>query len=204
LEAPPIPRLRTDRLLLREWQNADREPFAELNADPRVAEFLSGTLDRAASDALFDRIVGHWAKNGHGLWAVERIDDGAFLGFVGLATHAFEAAFMPSVEVGWRLAPAAWGHGYATEAARAALRFGFENLGLAEIVSFTVPGNVKSRAVMERLGMTRDAAGDFDHPRLPEGHRLRRHVLYRLGREAWRAAALSDAGPGPSGGPSDG
>jgi RimJ/RimL family protein N-acetyltransferase len=188
MDGPPIPRLTTPRLVLREWRESDRGPFAELNADPRVAEFLRGTLDRAASDALIDRIRDHWATNGYGLWAVESLEDGAFLGFVGLATYTFEAPFMPSVEVGWRLASAAWGHGYATEAARAALRFGFEDLGLGEIVSFTVPDNLRSRAVMERLGMTRDPAGDFDHPRFAEGHRLRRHVLYRLRREAWRAA----------------
>ena len=185
MDGPPIPRLTTSRLVLREWRDADREPFAELNADPRVSEFLRGPLDRAASDALVDRILDHWATNGHGLWAVERVDDGAFLGFVGLASHTFEAAFMPAVEVGWRLGSAAWGHGYATEAARAALRFGFENLGLAEIVSFTVPDNARSRAVMERLGMTRDPADDFDHPRFVDDHRLRRHVLYRLTRESW-------------------
>jgi RimJ/RimL family protein N-acetyltransferase len=183
-----IPRLTTARLLLREWRDADRQPFAELNADPRVAEFLSGPLDRAASDALVERIRQVWAADGYGLWAIERSEDGAFIGFVGLSSPAFEAAFTPCVEVGWRLAPTAWGHGYATEAGRAALRFGFEDLGLAEIVSFTVPANVKSRAVMERLGMTRDPADDFDHPRFPDGHRLRRHVLYRLGRDAWLAA----------------
>jgi RimJ/RimL family protein N-acetyltransferase len=187
----PVPRLRTPRLLLRDWRDADREPFAVLNADPRVAEFLSGTLDRATSDALIERIRQGWAERGHGLWAVERREDGAFLGFVGLAAHSFEAAFTPCVEVGWRLGPAAWGHGYATEAAQAALRFGFEDLGLAGIVSFTVPANVKSRAVMERLGMTRDPADDFDHPRFPDGHRLRRHVLYRLAREEWERRARS-------------
>lgn len=185
MEGPPIPGLTTSRLVLREWRDEDREPFAELNADPRVAKFLSGPLDRAASNALVDRIRDHWAANGHGLWAVERVDDAAFLGFVGLAAHTFDAPFTPCVEVGWRLATAAWGRGYATEAARAALRFGFEDLGLTEIVSFTAPANVKSRAVMERLGMTRDPADDFDHPRFPDGHRLRRHVLYRLGRTEW-------------------
>ena len=193
MDGPPIPRLGTDRLVLREWQDADLAPFAALNADLRVAEFLSAPLDRAASDALVDRISEHWATDGHGLWAVDRVDDGAFLGFVGLALHTFEAPFMPRIEVGWRLAPAAWGHGYATEAARAALRFGFEELGLAEIVSFTVPANAKSRAVMERLGMTRDPADDFDHPRFPDGHRLRRHVLYRLSRPEW--ARLAPAEP---------
>jgi RimJ/RimL family protein N-acetyltransferase len=182
-----IPRLTTARLLLREWRAEDREPFAELNADQRVATFLSRTLDRAASDAFVDRIVAGWRSDGYGLWAVERRDDGAFLGFIGLAAPAFEAAFTPCVEVGWRLGPTAWGHGYATEGARAALRFGFEDLDLDEIVSFTVPGNLKSRAVMERLGMTRDPSEDFDNPTLPEGHPIRRHVLYRLRRDDWRA-----------------
>jgi RimJ/RimL family protein N-acetyltransferase len=184
----PIPRLRTSRLLLREWREEDRAPYAELNTDPRVVEFLSGPLDRAASDALVDRIVGHWATDGHGLWAVERSDDGAFLGFVGLAAPSFEAAFTPCVEVGWRLAPAFWGLGYATEAARAALRFGFTNLGVAEIVSFTTVANVRSRAVMQRLGMTRDPADDFDHPSFSVGNRLRPHVLYRLRRAEWSGA----------------
>jgi RimJ/RimL family protein N-acetyltransferase len=185
---PAIPRLTTPRLVLREWRDEDREPFAELNADPRVATFLSRTLNRAASDGLVDRIVAGWRSDGYGLWAVEGRDDGAFLGFIGLAAPNFEAAFTPCVEVGWRLAPAAWGHGYATEGARAALRFGFEDLDLDEIVSFTVPGNVKSRAVMERLGMTRDPADDFENPNVPEGHPIRPHVLYRLSRDTWRAA----------------
>ena len=187
----PVPRVVTERLLLREWLPSDRVPFGHLNADPRVAQFLGGPLDRAASDALIDRIEVRWASDGHGLWAVERRTDRAFLGFVGLAAPMFEAAFTPCVEVGWRLDPAAWGHGYATEGARAALRFGFEELGLAELVSFTVPANLRSRAVMERLGMVRDPADDFDHPDLSDGHPLRRHVLYRLVREAWRASVAS-------------
>ena len=181
-----IPRLRTDRLLLREWLDSDREPFAALNADPEVMRFMSRALDRAESDALIDRMRRHWQTDGHGLWAVERLDDGSFIGFVGLATWSFEAHFMPAVEVGWRLAHSAWGHGFATEAARAALRFGFETLGLDEIVSFTTPANVRSRAVMERLGMTRDPADDFDHPHLPPGHPVRPHVLYRLSRASFR------------------
>lgn len=189
MEGPPIPGLETERLILREWRDADRTPFAELNADPRVAEHLSGPLERAASDAFVDRIVARWASDGHGLWAIERREDGRFVGFAGLAAPTFEAAFTPCVEVGWRLAPEAWGRGYASEAARAALRFGFEELDLAEIVSFTVPANLRSRAVMERIGMTRDPADDFEHPNLPEGHPIRHHVLYRLGRDAWLAAA---------------
>jgi RimJ/RimL family protein N-acetyltransferase len=186
-----IPRLTTARLLLREWRDADREPFAELNADPRVVAFLSGPRNRVASDEFVDRIVARWASDGHGLWAVERREDGAFLGFVGLAAPTFEAAFTPCVEVGWRFTPVAWGQGFATEGARAALRFGFEDVGLEEIVSFTVPDNVRSRAVMERLGMTRDPADDFDHPGYAHGHRLRRHVLYRLGRDDWLAVGTT-------------
>jgi RimJ/RimL family protein N-acetyltransferase len=185
---PTIPEIRTDRLMLRGWRHADRGRFAELNADPQVAEFLGGPLDRDASDALVDRILVRWDSDGHGLWAVERVEDGRFLGFVGLAAPSFDAVFSPCVEVGWRLAREAWGRGYATEAARAALRFGFVELDLDEIVSFTTVANVRSRAVMERLGMTRDPVDDFDHPSFPDGHPIRPHVLYRLGRERWRAS----------------
>lgn len=174
-----LPQLRTERLLLRRWRDDDRAPFAALNADPRVTEFLPAPLSRADSDALVDRIEAHFAAHGFGLWAVEVPGEIPFAGFVGLAVPAFEAAFTPCVEVGWRLAAACWGHGYASEGARAALAFGFAQLALAEIVSFTVPANVRSRRVMERLGMTRDPADDFDHPALPDGHPLRRHVLYR-------------------------
>jgi RimJ/RimL family protein N-acetyltransferase len=185
---PTIPEIRTDRLMLRGWRHADRGPFAELNADPQVAEFLGGPLDRDGSDALVDRILVRWDSDGHGLWAVERVEDGRFLGFVGLAAPSFDAVFSPCAEVGWRLAREAWGRGYATEAARAALRFGFVELDLNEIVSFTTVANVRSRAVMERLGMTRDPVDDFDHPSFPDGHPIRPHVLYRLGRERWRAS----------------
>jgi RimJ/RimL family protein N-acetyltransferase len=188
-----IPRIRTERLLLRDWRDADRAPFATMNADPAVMEHFPGTLDRAASDEQVDRILAHWAAQGFGLWALERLEDGAFLGFTGLYRPKFEAHFTPAVEVGWRLARDAWGRGYATEAARAALRFGFEAVGLEAIVSFTVPAHVRSRAVMERLGMHRDPADDFDHPRLPLGHPLRRHVLYRLSRVEWqRLTATAD------------
>lgn len=185
--AAPVPRLATQRLLLREWHAADRVPFAAMNADPRVTEFLSRPLDRAASDALVDRIVDHWVTDGHGLWAVEVVSSGEFIGFVGLTGPSFEAAFTPCVEVGWRLAATAWGHGFATEAGRAALSFGFETLGLDEIVSFTTVANVRSRAVMERLGLRRDPADDFDLPNLPAGHPIRPHVLYRISRAEWRS-----------------
>ena len=184
---PAIPVLRTPRLLLREWRDADRAPFAAMNADPEVMEHFPRPMAREESDALLDRIVTQWEEDGNGLWAVERVSDGRFLGFAGLATPHFEAPFMPAVEVGWRLARDAWGYGYATEAAGAALAWGFGTRGLDEIVSFTVPQNRRSRAVMERLGMMLDADGAFDHPRFLDDDRMRRHVLYRLRADEWRA-----------------
>jgi ribosomal-protein-alanine N-acetyltransferase len=177
--------MRTARLVLRAWRDDDRAPFAALNADPEVMAHFPSTLSRAASDRLVDAIVEAWQTNDIGLWAVEVADADRFVGFVGLSRPSFEAHFTPAVEVGWRLAREAWGHGYATEAARAAVAFGFDRVGLHEIVSFTVPGNERSRRVMERLGMAHDPADDFDHPKLPDGHPLRRHVLYRLPRAGW-------------------
>jgi RimJ/RimL family protein N-acetyltransferase len=176
------PVLRTERLVMRGWLPADRAAFAEMNADPRVMEHFAGTMPPAQSDAHADRIGEHFAEHGFGLWAVEVPGEAGFIGFVGLAVPRFEAHFTPAVEVGWRLAAEWWGRGYATEAAREALRFGFEEAGLAEIVSFTVPANERSRAVMRRIGMTHDPADDFDHPAFPPGHRLCRHVLYRVRR----------------------
>jgi ribosomal-protein-alanine N-acetyltransferase len=181
----------TERLLLREWRDDDRAPFAAMNADPAVTEFLSRPLDRTESDAFIERIRDHWRTDGFGLWAVERRADGALLGFTGLAPPNFVASFTPCVEVGWRFARFAWGQGNATEAGAAALRFGFDQLHLAEIVSFTTVSNVRSRAVMERLGMTRDPADDFEHPNLPEGHPLRPHVLYRIRRVVGAARPAS-------------
>ncbi|HKE94785.1 MAG TPA: GNAT family N-acetyltransferase [Povalibacter sp.] len=174
----------TQRLLLRRWTTADREPFAALNADPRVMEYLFDPLPRAESDAAADRIERHFAERGFGFWAVEIPGVVAFAGMVGLAVPRFEAHFTPCVEIGWRLAAEYWGRGYATEAASAALQSGFDHLALREIVAFTVPANTRSRAVMERLGMSRDAADDFDHPFIAAGHPLRRHVLYRKRNEA--------------------
>jgi RimJ/RimL family protein N-acetyltransferase len=185
----PVPRLRTERLLLREWRDDDREPFAVLNADPEVASFLSAPLSRADSDALVGRIVAHWRDDGFGLWAVERVEDGAFLGFTGLAVPAWAPG--PETEIGWRLARPAWGHGYATEAAEASVRFAFESLGLDDLVSYTTIANVRSRRVMEKLGMARsDPAAPFDflHPRLDPDHPLRAHVTYRLSRTTWVAS----------------
>jgi RimJ/RimL family protein N-acetyltransferase len=171
--------IRTHRLHLRVWREEDLPAFAAINADPRVMEYFPGRLDRAESDARATRIRGHFARHGFGLWAVEVPGVADFVGFVGLVRCDFEAPFTPCVEIGWRLAHEHWGHGFATEAALAALDFGFQRLGLEQIVSFTVPANRRSRAVMERIGMTRTPADDFDHPAIPEGHPLRRHVLYR-------------------------
>jgi ribosomal-protein-alanine N-acetyltransferase len=181
----PIPRLETDRLILRGFTDADRAPFAAINADVEVMAFMSRRLDRAASDAFLDRILERWAADGYGLWALDRKHDRRFIGFAGLSETGFRAPFTPAIEVGWRLARAAWGHGYATEAGAAALRFGLEVLGRDEIVSFTATGNERSRRVMERLGMTRDPADDFDYPLVAPDHSIRRQVLYRLARERW-------------------
>lgn len=182
-----LPRLETPRLRLRPWRRADRPAFAALNADPLVMAHFPGTLGRQSSDALAERIEGHFAERGFGLWAVEIRGGARFAGFVGLSVPRFESHFTPCVEIGWRLAAEHWGKGYATEAARAALAHGFGPLGLSEIVSFTVAANARSRAVMERLGMARRPEEDFAHPSLPAGHPLSRHVLYRLSREVWAA-----------------
>jgi RimJ/RimL family protein N-acetyltransferase len=174
--------LRTERLCLRRWRPADRAPFAAMNADPKVMEHFPALLSRESSDASVDRIEAHFTEHGFGLWAVEIAGVTPFAGFIGLSVPRFEAPFTPCVEIGWRLAADCWGRGFATEGAKAALAFGFENLRLAEIVSFTVPANLRSRRVMEKVGMTHHPGEDFDHPVLPDGHPLRRHVLYRIRR----------------------
>jgi ribosomal-protein-alanine N-acetyltransferase len=186
------PVLETERLRLRRWRDDDREAFAALNADPIVMAHFPALLSRERSDAVLDLIEGGFEDHGFGLWAVEQRDSGELLGMTGLQAVPFLAPFTPAVEVGWRLFTTAWGHGYATEAATASLRFGFETAGLAEIVAMTTPANARSIAVMERLRMSRERADDFEHPRLPAGHALRRHVLYRISAERFRAV-LGDA-----------
>ncbi len=176
------PVLTTARLTLRPWCQSDLVPFAQLNADPRVMEHFPQLLSGDESDALAARIRQHFADQGFGLWAAELPGESPFIGFVGLAIPAYETPFTPCVEIGWRLAAEFWGRGLATEGAQAALEYAWNPLGLDEVVSFTVPANRRSQRVMQRLGMVRDLDGDFDHPRLPEGHALRRHVLYRLRR----------------------
>ena len=180
------PILTTARLRLRQWREEDLAPFAALNADPQVMEFFPKVLTRAESDAVAGRIRDHFVRHGFGLWAVEVRGAADFVGFVGLAVPSFDAHFTPCVEIGWRLAREHWGHGYATEAASAALAFGFGDRAFEEIVAFTVPANVPSRRVMGRLGMRRLPADDFEHPAIPEGHPLRPHVLYRLRRTDWK------------------
>jgi len=174
------PELRTARLLLRPWRDEDLEPYARLNADPEVMRHFPAPLTREESDRHAAAIRERAARGEPSLWAVEVPGVAPFIGFVGLAVPSFDAPFTPCVEVGWRLAKEHWGQGYATEGARAAIGHAFGVLGLDEVVSFTSVGNAASRRVMEKLGMRRDPSEDFDHPSMPEGHPLRRHVLYRL------------------------
>jgi RimJ/RimL family protein N-acetyltransferase len=186
--------LRTPRLLLRRWRESDLAPFAAMNADPAVMEHFPSVMTRADSDALVGRIEAAFDEWDYGLWAVEVFASGEFAGFTGLAMARFEAPFTPAVEIGWRLAVQAWGHGYATEAALAALAYAFGDAGLEEVVSFTATTNTRSQAVMRRIGMSHDEHDDFDHPALPMDHRLRRHVLYRITAERWAARRTDGCG----------
>ncbi len=178
--------IETRRLLLRNWEPRDREPFARMNADPSVMEFFSACLSRPESDQLADRIEIHFREHGFGLYAVELKDAHVFIGYVGLSVPRFQAHFTPCIEIGWRLSAEHRGRGLATEGAQAVVRHAFDELRLEELVSFTVPANLPSRRVMEKLGMTHDPRDDFNHPNLPEGHPLRRHVLYRLQGGDWK------------------
>jgi len=181
--------IETERLILRPWRDADLAPFAALNADPEVMEFFPETLSRTESDALARRVMGRIAEEGFGFFAVEEKGGDPFIGMVGVSVPHYGADLPcgPCTEVGWRLARSSWGKGYASEAARASLAFAFDTLGVDEVVSFTAVQNLRSQAVMRRIGMTRDMACDFDHPLLPQGHRLLRHVLYRMPSAAWEA-----------------
>jgi RimJ/RimL family protein N-acetyltransferase len=174
------PELTTNRLKLRLWRETDRVPFAAMNDDPVVMEHFPTHLTQSETDAYVDRIRQCFETRGFGLWAVEIDGVTPFAGYVGLWPATFDAHFTPAVEVGWRLHQQHWNHGYATEGARAALDFGFNRLHLEEIVSFTATTNVRSQRVMQKLGMSHEPADDFDHPALPEGHRLQQHVLYRI------------------------
>jgi RimJ/RimL family protein N-acetyltransferase len=187
------PILRTRRLVLRQWQDADLDPFSAMQADPRVMEFYPSYYDRIETAATIARFQQHFIQHGFGRWVVEVPGVAAFVGCVGLAVVTFDAHFTPSVEVGWRLAFEHWGKGFATEAAQASIDFAFEQLNLNEIVSFTTPVNQRSRNVMERLGMKHAVNEDFDHPNLSPGHPLRRHVLYRLSQSDWKRSNLASS-----------
>jgi RimJ/RimL family protein N-acetyltransferase len=176
--------IQTSRLQLRQWQPSDYAPFAVMCADPIVMEYFPALLTTDQSNALADKIQAKIADQGWGLWAVEIRETGAFAGFVGLHRPAYPLPFAPCVEVGWRLDKPFWGQGYATEAGNAALEFGFNTLKLDEIVSFTAVPNVRSQAVMQRLGMI-NTGENFNHPLVPEGDRLREHVLYKITQDQW-------------------
>jgi RimJ/RimL family protein N-acetyltransferase len=180
--------LYTDRLILRPWREDDYAPFADLNADPQVMRFFPRLLDRESSDAMATRLRAQIEERGWGLWAAEVPGVAPFIGFIGLQPVPFEAPFGPAVEVGWRLAQHAWGRGYAPEGARAALDHAFGELGLDEVVSMTIPTNLPSQRVMQKLGMHRDPADDFERPKLPNWEHTR-HILYRLRSEEWNNAS---------------
>jgi len=179
--------LRTRRLILRRWKESDLLPFARMNADQRVMGFMLGKMTKEETCQSVEGIKKHFEAHGFGRWAVEIADSGRFIGFVGISVPPYTLPFSPCVEVAWRICPEEWGKGYAPEAAKEALRDGFERVGLEEIVSFTTLTNLKSRRVMEKLGMQHCPDQNFDHPMVPEGHSLRRHVLYRMGKADWSA-----------------
>lgn len=182
----PSTAIRTKRLILRQWCDEDLEPFARLNADAKVMEFFPSTLSRKESDDLSKIISNKLKRQSWGLWAVNVPHIANFIGFIGLTEPSFKAHFTPAVEIGWRLAFEHWGKGYATEGAKAVLEYGFQKLMLNQIVSFTATQNTRSQRIMEKIGMHHNPKDDFDHPKLPKGHPLRRHVLYRLSSSDWQ------------------
>lgn len=177
----------TPRLLLRKWRPQDADAYFEINQDPRVIEFLRGPLTRQQVTDFLLAANQHHDRHGFTLWAVELKTSGALLGFIGLNAVTWQAPFTPAIEIGWRLGSAYWGQGYATEGAAAALQFGFEQCGLAEIIAFTVPANLRSLRVMEKIGLQYDPEGDFAHPLLAPDHPLSKHLLYRLSATAYVA-----------------
>ncbi len=185
--------LTTERLTLRQWRDSDRAAFHELNSDPRVMETIGPVMNRAQSDAFMNRIVQHFADHGAGVWCVEY--DGRSIGYTGFMVPWFR----DGIEIGWRIRSDHWGRGIAPEAARECLRHGFEDLGFIEVLSFTAVTNANSRRVMEKIGMSRDVDGDFDHPSVPDGSPLKPHVLYRIDRTGWREV-ISGRGVGLPGG----
>lgn len=178
--------LSTQRLILREWRDPDAAPYAALNADPRVREYFPSVLTKDQSDTEMGRIRAGYERDGFCMFAAELISTGEFIGFIGIqtVTYTIPMVAQPTVEIGWRLAHAYWGKGLATEGAAAALRYALDAVKLPEIIAITVPNNVRSRRVMEKIGMKHHPELDFEHPRLPEGHPMRRHVLYAVQREA--------------------
>ena len=186
---PKKPIIQTERLILRQWSEEDLDPFAALNADARVMEYFPSVLSRQESDQMMKRMQAKIEERGWGWWAVSLVGDEKFIGFIGMNDVdpvSFPAHFAPTVEVGWRLAYPFWSKGYATEGALACLKYGFETLSLGEIVAFTAVQNMRSRAVMERIGMHYNSQDDFDHPKLSKEHKLSSHVLYRVGINEWR------------------
>ncbi len=179
--------IKTERLILRKFTPDDADAFAAMNADPQVMQYFPNVMSREGSDGFLEYEIQNWTDNGFSLFALEKRDTGEMIGFTGLSRPSYETPFTPCVEIGWRLVPSAWGKGLASEAAQASLAFGFAGLGLEEIVSFTTATNLPSQNLMKRIGMTRNPADDFDHPKLTSDHPLLRHVLYRLSREEWLA-----------------
>jgi RimJ/RimL family protein N-acetyltransferase len=186
--------LDSKRLILRTWEEGDREPYFRLASDPVVMQYLGSPATREEADAWINRHRAQLTELGFAYWAVELRETRQLIGAVGLSRVRYEAHFTPAVGVGWRLAQEFWGHGYASEAAEAVLRYGFEKLQLEHIVAVTVPANIRSQQVMQRLGMNRSIEDEFDHPRLPEGHPLRRCVLCRMSRQDWLAQHHDDTG----------